>query len=455
MQRYRHAPLLSLALGLLAVGGCSAPSRRENLDAAARLIAGQVAAPLLWRLDPQADAAAFEQVEALLVDGLTLQESIKVAFLASPELQLALEKLEISRADFVLATTISNPVVVAGTRQPQGDLAAFYPDRTISFGIVQGIVDLLTIPGRVGVAKHDLEQARHDAGNSAVRLAALVAQAWMDYCAELQMREINERAVAVTQTAYDNLLAAGASTEELLEARGALLSRQRDLMRANLAVSKARADLEEQMGIAGWRDDWVVRQTLPPLPATDPDPMAEETAAMDRRLDLRAGKAAIESRLRLLSHQRLFRWLNQVDIGVFRDQVVGGTSFTGPNVAIELPLFDTRHAQVLNADAQLRSELRRLEVTRLVARREIRTAAAEMLATRQLLEQVEGEILPTLRQQLADPAGGDPNDAEVQGRRLSNMDTERERLGLLHDYWRARSALALAAGDWSALSGLP
>jgi len=420
-----------------------------------RLVAGQVTAPLLWRLDPQADAAAREQAEALFVDGLTLEESIRVAFLASPELQLALEKLEISRADFVLATTISNPVVVAGTRQPQGDLAAFYPDRTISFGIVQSVVGLLTMPGRIGVAKHDLEQARHEAANSAVRLAGLVAQAWMDYCAELQMRDLNERAIAVTQTAFDNLVAARAGTDELIEGRGELLSRQRDLVRATLAVSKARADLEEQMGIAGWRDDWTVQQNLPPLPAADPDPVVEEQAAMQRRLDLRAANEAIEARLRLLSHRRLFRWLNQLDIGVFRDQVVGGTSFTGPNVAIELPLFDTRHAQVLNADAELRSELRRLEVARLTARREIRTAAAEMVATRQLLEQVEREILPILRQQQADPAGGDPNDIQVQNRRLQSMDTEREHVGLLRDYWRARSALALAAGDWSALSGLP
>jgi outer membrane protein, heavy metal efflux system len=455
MQRYRHAPLLSLGLGLLAVGGCSAPSRRENLDAAARLVAGQVTAPLLWRLDPQADAAAREQAELLLADGLTLEETIKVAFLASPELQLALEKLEISRADLVLATTMPNPVVVAGTRQPQGDLAAFYPDRTISFGIVQSLVGLLTIPGRVGVAKHDLEQARHEAAHSAVRLAALVAQAWIDYCAELQMRQRNERAVAVAQAIYDNLVAAGASAEQVLEGRSELLSRQRDVVRATLKVTQARADLEEQMGIAGWRDDWTVQQALPPLPASDPDPATEERAAMQRRLDLRAANEAIEARLRLLSHRRLFRWLNQLDIGLFRDQVVGGTSFTGPNAAIELPLFDTRHAQVLNADSELRSGLRRLEVARLAARREIRSAAAEMVATRQLLGQVEGEILPALRQQQADPAGGDPNDIQVQALRLRNLDTEREHVDLLRNYWRARSALALAAGDWNALSGLP
>jgi cobalt-zinc-cadmium efflux system outer membrane protein len=455
MQRYRHAPLLPLGVGLLVFGGCSTPSQRENVDAAAQLVVGQVSAPLVWRLDPKADAEARERVDALLTDGVTLEEAIKVAFLAGPELQLALERLEISRADLVAATTISNPVLVGGTRQPQGDLAAFYPDRTISFGVVQSLIGLLTIPGRRGVAKHDLERARYEAARSAVRLAAEVAQAWIDYSGELQKQVLCERAVAVARKAYDNQLAAQATGATTPPSRGDLLARQRDAIRAQLRVTKARAELEEQMGIAGWRDDWTVLQTLPSLPASDPDPVAEEQAAMERRLDLRAANEAIEARLRLLAHKRRFRWLSQLDIGIFREQVVGGTSFTGPNAAIELPLFDQRQSQLLNADSELRSELRRRELTRLGARKEIRNAAAEMAATRRLLEQVEGEILPTLRQQQADPAGGDPDDVQTQTRRLANMDTEVEHIELLRNYWRARSALALAVGDWTALSGLP
>ena len=57
-----------------------------------------------------------------------------------------------------------------------------------------------------------------------------------------------------------------------------------------------------------------------------------------------------------------------------------------------------------------------------------------MAATRQLLEQVEGEILPTLRQQQADPAGADPDDAQDQIRRLANNDTDVEQDDLLRNY---------------------
>jgi cobalt-zinc-cadmium efflux system outer membrane protein len=460
MQRYRHASRLPLGLGLLlAAGGCAIPTQRENLDATAQLVAGQVAAPLVWRRDEKADASARQHAEAMLADGLTLQEAIAVSFLASPELQLALEKLEISRADFVAASTPPNPVALAGTRQPNGDLAAFYPDRTVSFGVLQNVVGLINIPSRRGVARQDLERARYVAANSAVRQAAEVAQSWIDYAATLQVVKLRERTVALYQLSYNNLRSRQAqrgdvAAQTLDSEHSGLLSRQGDLIRAQLDAARARADLGERLGIAGWRDDWSVQQTLPPMPATDPDPQAEEQAAMQRRLDLRAASTAVVMRLKALAHQRHFRWLNEVDLGLFRDQVTGGTGFTGPNAVVELPVFDQHQANLLNADAQWRSAMRNLDAARLTARNEIRTHAAEMSAARQLLEQIEQDIQPGQRQRLATPAGGDPNDTNRLRLQVDILSTDVDHVDLLRDYWRARSALALAAGDWSAQSGL-
>ncbi len=457
MQRYRHAPHLFLGLGLLvAVGGCSIPSRRENVDAAQKLIAGQVAAPLEWRRDSKSDAEARARVEAMLADGISLQEAIRVSFLASPDLQLALEKLEISRADFVAAATAPNPIAVVGSRQPNGDLAAFYPDRTISIGVLQNVIALLTIPGRRGIARHDLERARYQAASDAVQLAAGVAQAWIDYSAALQLQVLGERAASIYRLSYDNLLAKGdeIAADTLEEERRGLLVRQGDAIRAKLDAIRAREHLGEKLGITGWRDDWGIQESLPALPAADPDPVAEERAAMARRLDLLAANEAVQARLRVLSHQRHFRWLNQLDLGMFRDQVVGGTSFTGPNAVIELPLFDQRQSQLLNADSELRSELRRTEAARLAARGEIRIAAAEVAAARQLVEQIEREIQPVQQQQQAAPAGSDPDDTDRLVLRLDIVSTDESRTRTLRDYWRARSALALAAGNWSGLSGL-
>jgi hypothetical protein len=175
---------------------------------------------------------------------------------------------------------------------------------------------------------------------------------------------------------------------------------------------------------------------------------------MQRRLDILAANQAVEARLKTLAHQRRFRWLNQLDLGLFRDQGTGGTAFTGPSAVIELPVFDQRKSELLKADSQLRSELQRLEAARLVARSEIRTRAAEVAAGRELVQQIQEQIQPGQRQRQAEPAGGAPDDIEQLRLRLAILESEEDRLLYLRDYWSARSALALAAGDWDGLSGL-
>ncbi|MET0281967.1 MAG: TolC family protein [Steroidobacteraceae bacterium] len=459
MLRYRCAARPLLLLGcLLWLAGCAIPSSRENVELTAQLLDAQVPAPLEWRRDPQADSAARQRAELLLADGLTLPEAIAVAFLASPDLQLALEQLEISRSDFVAAVTPPNPVAVIGTREPGGDLAAFYPDRSISIGVLQNLISLLDMPDRRAIARHDLQRARLEAARRATVLAAQVAQGWIDYSAALRLRELRLGNAALVRQGFDNAqqrASANAATElDVAAQRGALLTADASAVRATLAVETARAKLGEQLGIAGWRDDWQITAMLPPLPAADPDAAMLETAAIARRLDLRAAASTIDARLRILAMQRRFRWLNQLDVGFFRDKAIGGTAFTGPNAVVELALFDQRQAKLLNADAQLRTALRRLEAAQLAARSEIRTRAAELRASRQLLTQLDEQILPNQRQMLALMGAGDPTDPQRLRLRLAMLGTDEDRVALLRDYWRARSGLALAAGDWAAVSTL-
>jgi hypothetical protein len=144
---------------LLLAGGCAVPSARENASAASSLVEHKVPAPLVWRRDPGADREALERANELLEGGLTVREAIAVAFLASPSLQLAFEELEISRADLVAATRPANPYVVLGSREPGGDLAAYYPDRTISVGVMQNLMSLLTIPSRRAAATRNVERS--------------------------------------------------------------------------------------------------------------------------------------------------------------------------------------------------------------------------------------------------------------------------------------------------------
>lgn len=455
MLRYRCWPCLGL---LLLASGCAVPTARDNAGATARLVEGRVPAPLAWRRDPDADRQAREQAEQLLQGGLTLNEAIGVAFLTSPVLQIAFEQLEISRAELAGATRPANPVVIIGARKPSGDLAAFYPDRTISVGVLQNVISLLTIPDRRAYATRNLERVRHEVAQQAAAHAGLVAEAWYRYSAARQQLALFERSLNIVRTAVDNLTVQAANGDEEAEAsipenRNELWKTEGEVDQARLDVAAQRVELESLMGIAGWRDDWEIVGELPPLPASDPDAKVAEAAAIEGRLDLIAARKAVEMRLRHLAMQRRFRWLSELEIGVFRDKALGGTPFTGPNAAFELPLFDQRQQAVLEADAELRTAMRQLEAVALEARRQVRSHAQALATMRRLVERHERDIVPNLERMAARLGAGDPGDILRLNQRLTLLEVQREHLAVLRDYWVARSALAQAAGQWLALGG--
>jgi outer membrane protein TolC len=421
------------------------------------LVRGKVPAALIWRRDPQADRAARENAEQLLSGGLTVHEAIAVAFLASPSLQLALEQLEISRAELVAASKPSNPYIVAGSRDPGGDLAQYYPERTISIGVLQNLNSLLSIPDRRAVARHNLERARFTVAQEASVHAAQVAEAWLACRAALQVEQLLQQHYDTMNMAFGTVAVLTANENLPADISGEqekVFRTRARLERARLDAATERARLATLMGIAGWRDDWSLSGELPALPATDPEPAALETVALERRFDLLAAQKAVETRLRELATQRRFRWLTEIEIGVFRDKALGGTPFTGPNVAFEFPLFDQRQAALLQADARLRSSVLDLEIATLEARRQLRTHAGSLASMRRLVELYERDILPIHQRAAARLGPGDPAELARLNTRMLMQEVQLEQVALLRDYWVARSALAQAAGDWLALSGL-
>jgi outer membrane protein TolC len=460
MHRYLKTALRAVCIAIAAAASaCVAPSSRETVLATSELVASQTPVAIQWRRDPAADQTARVAVEAMLGDGLTLREAVAVAFLLSPELQLALEQVEISRADFVAAVTPPNPVAIIGTRRAGGDLAAFYPDRSVSLGVLENVIALLNIPDRRAIARHDLAGAQLEAARRITEHAVLTTQAWLEYSAALQMQGLREREVAVAQATLDTIIVQAAngaiSAQDVAVERGALFAAKGSAIRSGVDVATTRERLGEKLALAGWRDDWRIAATLPAMPTSDPDGVALERTAMQQRFDLRAARENVAARLRVLATQRRFRWLNQLELGFFHDKAIGGTAFTGPNAVVELPLFDQRQSLLLSADAELRMAMRKLEVAQLAARNEIRGHAAELTTTRALLQQYEHDILPNQRQIVAGLGTvADPGEPERLRLRVSLLVAEEEHVGLLRDYWRARSALAQAAGAWSAHSGL-
>jgi outer membrane protein, heavy metal efflux system len=446
-----------LAVGLLAA--CATPTLKDNEQAAHDLVRQQNSTDFVWRRDIDADAAARERAGQMLADGLTLDEAIATSFLLSPAPQQALEQLEVARADLVVVSMPPNPVAVLGMRSPSGNFAAYYGGSNVSFGLLQNVMALMTMPDRVAVARHDLLRAQLEAASQINSHAVQVAQAWIEYRAALKVQQLRERSTAAARAALDTLIVQAANGNGLRPVdiafeRNSVFSAQASLTRSILDAAAAREKLALLLGVGGWRDDWLLAGDLPAVPLGDPDPALLVAGAMKARFDVLAAERAVDSRLRALAFQRRFRWLNQLELGAFREQIIGGTSFTGPQMVIEVPLFDQRQGQLLNSDSELRSALRNVEVARLVARSEIHIHTAEVAAARTLLAQYDREIFPNQRQIMASLGTvADPAEAERLRLRMSTLAIEEEYVALQRDYWSARSALAAAAADWAGLRG--
>jgi cobalt-zinc-cadmium efflux system outer membrane protein len=453
--RLRRRALAAL-VALAAVPACTTISSRDNAARAGALAARQEPAAAPWRRDAQAEVAAEARISELVRDGITAQESVAICFLAHPDVQLAFETLEISRSELVAASTPPNPVAILGTRTPGGNLSAFFPQRNVTVGVLQNVLALVNLPSRRRIAGIELDRARLEAADRLVALAAEVNEAYIDYVAALRIdalrREAAMSARAILELQRQQLERAPGSEAELLSERYSMLQVEGAAVRSALDVATARARLAQLMGLAGRRDDWQSADVLPALPAVDPVAASLEQTALDQRLDLQASRRAVEARLDAAGVQRRWRWLGAAEIGVFRESASGGTRFTGPNAMIELPLFDQRQAQILAASAEWRAALRRLESQFLAARTEIRTHAAELATTRQLLARYDADLLPALRR-MGELQGG----ASLDGRRtaFAALSAEEERVGLLRDYWRAYGALARSAGDWRAMPEWP
>lgn len=445
----------------LAITGCTLPGSKENVEAAAQLVATQTPVPIDWRRGPEADAQARAAIESMLEGGITLPEAVSIAFLGNPELQVTFEELEVARAELVKAATIPNPVAFLGVRMSGGAFAAYYPGEATSIGVMMNVMSLLTTSFRQDIATQNLERQRYVAADQVTSLGARVTEAWLNYAAAQHIQALRESSVAAARATLDRIIVQAANGQRFSEAdvaveRNGLFSIETTAIRAALDTASARAKLGELLALAGWRDDWQIRAELPGLPPDDPDVAALEAGALQHHFDILAAGKVVDVRLRQLALTRRFRWLNTLDVGMFHDRAVGGTSFTGPSAVIEVPVFDQRQAELLAGDAQLRAAMRRLELAQLSVRTQVRTHAQEMRATRQLLEQYDRLIVPNQQQIAAQAAAaGGPGQPDSLRFRLESLSVQETRAGLLRDYWRARSALAVAAGDWSGQSGLP
>lgn len=440
----------SALLIALTTGACASVDPQKSFESATDVVTRRTGLETAWPRDEDARAAIEQGVEELLAEPLTAETAAQVALLANPTLQARLEELGIAQADLAQATRLPNPGFEIAYQEPDEGSGS-----KVEWTLVEDVLGAVLTPLRRRVAERELERVKLEAGRAMLDLVADTRIAFYDYQAAVQLVDrltlIRDLAEAAAELARRQRQAGTASELDALQQEALHTDASVRLIEARAEAAATREAVERLLGLVPSATSWEPVRELPPLPQRDPATEDLEQFAVEHRLDLAAGRYAVDAVGRALAYRRGTRWFPAgITLGVTIEEELDDTRLTGPVLEVELPLFDTGAASVARLEAfhrRARSQLAALAVN---ARSEVREARERLLAARQATETYRDVLLPQ-RWRILDETQRRYNMMLegvyelIQARQL-HLEAEQRYVESWGDYWIARSDLDRAVG---------
>lgn len=384
--------LCTIPIVILAVG-CAVVDPKPDFERASKLVIERTGAPEVY--EPSADALVKDKLEAMLSDGLTVDEAVRLALLKSPALQSVFQEIGASRADLVQAGLLTNPSFSLLAQLPEGGGRA-----KLNMGLGQELVDLWQIPVRKKIAEAQLEQTVLRVVQQAVDLTADAKSQAYRLLALQQAEAIANENVALVekslQLAQDRFNAGETGKLDVNLVRTSLLETRLQLIDVQRQRRLAETALANTLGLSRWEQPWTLRDDLPTAFPLAQDERALLLFAMSERLDARAAALRVQAAEDEVRQQYL-KIFPSVAAGIewerpdsralpgrklladtARESVANGQltapsieskaqrdaeeraivdSLLGPSLQITLPIWDQNQAQI--AKARYRAEQQR------------------------------------------------------------------------------------------------
>ncbi len=419
------------AVGFVAVlPACATVDPRHDYEQTGRLIGertGIVGVTLPGDDASQADA----QINALLADGLTVQEACRIALLNNPRLRGFFLEIGVSRADVIQAGLLTNPSFSLSVQFPEGGGRS-----KLTGGFAQQIADIWQIPIRKKIAEAQLEQTLLRVADAGL---ALTTETKAKYYRALVVRESetiareNLRLVeSALGIANERVTEGEATVVDVNLARGNVLEVERELITLKRERAVADAALSETLGLSRSDVQLNLADTLPSL-----HPLADEAAvvetAIGRRLDLQLAEYRISEAEAEVRRQEVSVFSDvTAGIGFARGarraapgrKLLGDTArasiakgqltapgiqsrserqraksqqidwTVGPELGVTLPLWDQNQAQIAKAGFRLEQSQDEYDALRNRATREIREALAVARTAQELVTFFSEKAIP-------------------------------------------------------------
>ena len=456
--------LMAIFITLMCIGvltGCASVPKEAGFPDVQKLIEQRMGSRVHWNQGTSEDAAVADTVRSMLQQELTLDEAVQIALLNNRSLQATYEELGIAQADVVQAGLLRNPTFGASFRFPDKTVGGHRSTNT-EFSVVQNFLDLLILPLRKKVASAQFEQAKLSVGNAVLNLSAEVRSAYYTLQADEQILEMRQTVAHATEAAVDIATrqydAGTLKILDLTNQQGFHDQAKLDVARTDIQIVADRERLNRLMGIWGADTMWKLPERLPELPESEIPMEHLESIAVSQRLDLAAARQETQVIAHALSLTRKYRYFYVFDVGVDSEHdVADNVNFTGPNVTIELPIFDQRQAEIARLESLLRQSQQRLSSLAIDIRSEVREARNRLLTARNMVKYYQEVILP-LRQRIVDESQLYYNGMligvyELLLTKQNQINAGREYIDTLRDYWIAESDLERAVGGRLIVTG--
>jgi len=399
--KYKRRRIGLLFCLVLFAAGCAQVPKEAGFNDVKDLVGQRVNYGLHWNQETEADREVEKAIEELLKNELTADAAVQIALLNNPNLQAVYEDLGITQADVVEAGLLENPVLFGQARFPNRSEES----NNYEFGITQNFLNILMQPARKKLSAIRFEQVKLQVADEVIQLVAEVRKTYYSSLGARQVRDLRSEITSAARSSFElarRLHSAGnISALELARENAHFEQSRLELANSETVLLDAREQLTRLMGFWGPQTNWQLPEQLPDIPTSEIPLERLESMAIESRLDLAAEKKAVEALAQALGITIDWRWVGQIEVGVSTERETDRTWVTGPSLAIELPIFNQRQADIARLEAQLRRSQKRLTAQAIEIRSEVRSLRNRLIMQRNLIDHYRRTVLP-LREQIVD-----------------------------------------------------
>lgn len=445
-----HSATTGLVLILLLATSCVQVEPGPDFEKARDLVEESTGRTEIF--DPYASVLTDEELSAILAEGLSLEEALRLALINNRDLQAEFQEIGIAHADWVQAQLLSNPSLDVLLRFPtdggRSILEAF---------VSMELLELWRIPLRAEAAQQNLEST---VLRIARRAGERLAESRKSYYVAVAAQELhlvaqgNVELATLSFEAVKNFHEAGAADafDENL-ARGPLLAAELSLRTARIGMANARRDLAKSLSIERPVDGLLLTDRLPDPITDEVDPEALVQQALESRLDLRAIATAIEALDTRVRLERRKAWGDaSAGLSFAQQGGVNGSDIVGPGFSLTLPIFDQNQAQVARAGFELEQMIKLHESAQVAVAQNVRASADRVSTSSRNLAFYSEELLPQAERSLALAR---ESYAAGQTPLLALVEVQRQLLDARRGHVTLRLEAASASSDLERVVGAP